>query len=116
MDFSNLTGNFSLEIRMGFTVALLNDVMKPSLFYDSRRNPNYVIGKPFPFPETYPWLDQHTKQLDLLHDSGPGDHVMEDDLVKCEKNCQDKLNSFQNRSLLSTMSVPSSEKSYQDDC
>ncbi|KAI0562781.1 hypothetical protein FGB62_53g17 [Gracilaria domingensis] len=60
------TGNATDDDKMRCAVGLLNNVIKTSHFYDVFRNPNYVIGKAFPYPNTFAWLDTDTSELDPL--------------------------------------------------
>lgn len=53
VDGSNITGILFFEVCMQCAVALPNDVMKFSHFYNITRNPDYITDKPFPFLETF---------------------------------------------------------------
>lgn len=43
-----------------------NDKIEPLHVYDVIRNPNYKIGKQFPYIITYRWLKLSTKELDKV--------------------------------------------------
>lgn len=60
---SGVSGNHDETVFIRFDVDLMNEVLKPSNFYDSMKNPNYVFGKPFPFPVTYKWLLENKSEL-----------------------------------------------------
>lgn len=59
-----ITGNPSDADRMRCAVGLFNGVIKVSHLYDVIRNDKYVVGKPFPYPATFEWLNQSTNELD----------------------------------------------------
>lgn len=85
VDRSNLSGNPSAEVRMKCAIGLLNDTIKSSHFYDVMRNPNYIVGKQFPFPETFRWLDKDTNELDPVEVEG-GAREATEDIVQCQSN------------------------------
>ncbi|KAI0562886.1 hypothetical protein FGB62_50g013 [Gracilaria domingensis] len=60
------TGNPTDADKMRCAVVVYNNVIKVSHFYNVLRNPNYVIGKEFPFPKTFEWLKKETQKLDPI--------------------------------------------------
>lgn len=61
-----MSGNPFTTISMRYAVGFYNYFINPSHFYDVLRNPNYNTGNPFPFLETFAWLDQSTSELEPL--------------------------------------------------
>lgn len=45
-------------------VELRNDGFKPSHFYDVMKKPDYKVGRSLPFPPTFRWLHESTRELD----------------------------------------------------
>lgn len=63
VDNQQMTGNPSQDVRMACAQGLYNKIIRVSHFYDVMRNPEYNIGKPFPFPKTFEWLAEKTTEL-----------------------------------------------------
>lgn len=61
---TQLAGNPSTELEMKCAAGMINDLVKPSHFYNNLRNPSYAIRKPFLYPKAYRWVDENTDELD----------------------------------------------------
>lgn len=70
---TQLTDNPSTGVRMKCAVGMMNDLLKPSHFYDIMCNLKYTMREQFICPETYRWLDENTSELGLLSDAVPVD-------------------------------------------
>lgn len=60
---AKLTGNPPEKVIMRCAVGMYNHLKRPSHFYDVMRKPSYNVGKQFPYPITFKWLDKERSEL-----------------------------------------------------